>query len=495
MILKKICVVLVLTGTLFPGVWCQADNDPPDSPVLRFVTVQPETGFIEIYWTKSLSPDVSGYVLYDFKNGEGFAFDTIYNPAAIGYIFTRLDSRERAVAFVVASIDTAGNVSPLSNSLTTMFINASADTCRSTISITWNHYNSVPDKVTEYRVLVSENGNDYYEGGIINAGSNTFTLNNIRNGVTYCLLVEAVLEGGLKSSSNKICVNIKMQRAPEWINADYATVDDNGKILLSFTVDPQSEIRNFRLERKELSQTEYTVINDFTVSGNNLKYTDDTPDITKRYLYRLAAINNCGIASVYSNPATNIVVNIFFSSNVLKISWNPYSGWLGGIAVQSIQANFGKGFNELSSLHPDDSLIIINYADIMYNVSGSEICFYITADEIPNSRGISGSSRSNIVCIESEERFFVPNTFTPDEDNINDLFRPVFSFVPVTYLLVITDRNNNILYESTDYEASWDGKKNGRQLPSGVYLWYLKISSPSGKKIEKSGTVTIIRNM
>jgi len=41
-----------------------------------------------------------------------------------------------------------------------------------------------------------------------------------------------------------------MVRPPEWINADQATVNNDNKIAVSFTVDPLSEITNFKLERE-----------------------------------------------------------------------------------------------------------------------------------------------------------------------------------------------------------------------------------------------------
>jgi gliding motility-associated-like protein len=92
------------------------------------------------------------------------------------------------------------------------------------------------------------------------------------------------------------------------------------------------------------------------------------------------------------------------------------------------------------------------------------------------------------------ERITVPTAFTPDNDLVNDLFKPVLSFIPLEYHLVITDRQNNILFESTDHQAQWDGTRNGNPLSQGVYLWFLKVKTPSGKIISKSGTVTIIKN-
>jgi gliding motility-associated-like protein len=130
----------------------------------------------------------------------------------------------------------------------------------------------------------------------------------------------------------------------------------------------------------------------------------------------------------------------------------------------------------------------------MYEVTGNDICFYISATEITNLHNITGESRSDAVCTETTERITVPTAFTPDNNLVNDMFSPVLSFTPTEYHLVITDRQNNIMFESSDFQAQWDGTKNGTPLSQGVYLWFLRVKTPSGKIITRSGTVTIIKN-
>jgi gliding motility-associated-like protein len=77
---------------------------------------------------------------------------------------------------------------------------------------------------------------------------------------------------------------------------------------------------------------------------------------------------------------------------------------------------------------------------------------------------------------------------------INDMFRPVLSFTPSEYRLIITDRKNNRLFETTSYLAEWNGTRNGESLPEDVYLWFLTVRTPSGKTVSRTGTVTIIKN-
>jgi hypothetical protein len=60
-------------------------TDPPKPPVLTSVSVDPETGNTKFTWTSSASSDIAAYILYTYKNGDGMAIDTIWDPSATSY--------------------------------------------------------------------------------------------------------------------------------------------------------------------------------------------------------------------------------------------------------------------------------------------------------------------------------------------------------------------------------------------------------------------------
>jgi hypothetical protein len=67
------------------------------------------------------------------------------------------------------------------------------------------------------------------------------------------------------------------------------------------------------------------------------------------------------------------------------------------------------------------------------------------------------------------------------------------TFKPSEYSLTIADRRRNILFETRDYTESWDGNAGGLPAPQDVVIWFLRISSPSGRTIDRTGTLTIVR--
>jgi gliding motility-associated-like protein len=166
---------------------------------------------------------------------------------------------------------------------------------------------------------------------------------------------------------------------------------------------------------------------------------------------------------------------------------------MGEVAGYHIIINEGSGFHELAAVSPSDSTLTVNYASFMYNITGEYLCFIAGASETGNPYGVAGETSSVSVCTEIIENITVPNAFTPNDDLVNDFFKPFLSFTPIDYYLIITDRKNTTLFESHDWMEVWDGKKKGESLAQGVYLWYLNVKTASGKLIKRSGTVTIIK--
>lgn len=69
--------------------------------------------------------------------------------------------------------------------------------------------------------------------------------------------------------------------------------------------------------------------------------------------------------------------------------------------------------------------------------------------------------------------YYVPNTFTPDDDHFNPTFKPVFTsgFDPQNYHLQIYDRWGELLFESYNASVGWDGTYGGKICQDGTYVW------------------------
>jgi gliding motility-associated-like protein len=471
-------------------------TDPPLPPVLTTVSVQPETGYFVLTWALSTSPDIAGYVIYTYKNGDGFAIDTVWDPVAKSFVVSDINSaasKYMVDSFVVSSIRKPRCTSIFSNVLNSIFEQASIDTCLRKINIKWNSYRSVPLRVSNYSILLSVNGGSYSTLGTIGPTESSFTLNDYLFDSDYCFVVRANLENGLVSTSNKSCLSTKMQHPPAWINADQATIDPAGKIALSFTIDPSSQITQFSLERKTGNNGTFQEISRPLSSGGKIAFTDMKADPEMINYYRLSAVNSCNLPIVTSNLASNMVLSLERSGDNIILSWNSYKKWEGNVSSYLLFTDTGNGFFQDKDVPASDSVLVLGYQQIMYQVSGNKVCFFVRASEASNPHGISGVSVSSSICTDPTEIITVPNLFTPDNDLKNDLFRPVLSFTPSDYHLIISNRLGKVLFETRDYKAEWDGTQNGSPQPQEVYLWFVKLTTPSGKVITRTGTITIVR--
>ena len=445
---------------------------PPLPPVFTLISVQPETGNTEFTWTSSPSPQIAAYIINTYKNNSGLPVDTVWDPGLTKYVISNTSTKYSSVSYVLNSIRIPICKSEFSNVLSTIFCTTSIDTCSNQISLSWNSYSSFPVRVIDYSVLVSINGGAFSEVIKLPSDKTSFILKDFLINSDYCFVIRANLEGGLFSTSRKSCLSTKMQHPPAWINADYATISDDKKITLSFTIDPLSELKNYKIERKNSISGNYSIIGQFTSPEKKIKYTDNLAKPDSAYIYRLSSINNCNLPVTISNTASNIHLVSQRNGENISFKWNHYKQWNGVLSSYKLYVNTGSGYDELESISPLDSSYTLDYKRIMYRVSGPDLCFYIQAAEASNPYGVNGISNSSVTCLQPGELVTVPNTFTPNNDLINDLFKPVLSFTPVTYQFVISDRNGKVLFETRDFTEQWDGTRNGDPVPQGVCLWF-----------------------
>lgn len=114
------------------------------------------------------------------------------------------------------------------------------------------------------------------------------------------------------------------------------------------------------------------------------------------------------------------------------------------------------------------------------------------------AHGANGCSDSIYKVIPGEAGllYYVPNVFTPDGDEYNNTFQPVFTqgFDPQNFTLYVYNRWGQLLYESHDPTVGWDGTHLGNLASEGVYTWQVRFKHISNDKWEEQvGHLTLIR--
>lgn len=113
-----------------------------------------------------------------------------------------------------------------------------------------------------------------------------------------------------------------------------------------------------------------------------------------------------------------------------------------------------------------------------------------TIQLIVNPNTACADTTLSIVNINDLENFnfFIPNTFTPNDDNLNDLFtiRGNHNCSPIT--IYIYNRWGECIFKETSNKISWDGKYKNKEVPEGVYFYIIERADK-----EYSGALTLLR--
>src|SRR5690606_36009987 len=88
----------------------------------------------------------------------------------------------------------------------------------------------------------------------------------------------------------------------------------------------------------------------------------------------------------------------------------------------------------------------------------------------------------------------VPNAFTPNNDNINELLHPLNAVKARQLQFRVYNRWGVLLYETNNWKAGWDGTYNDIPQSSGLYVWTLQyVDADSGKLFQRKGSVMLLR--
>jgi gliding motility-associated-like protein len=97
------------------------------------------------------------------------------------------------------------------------------------------------------------------------------------------------------------------------------------------------------------------------------------------------------------------------------------------------------------------------------------------------------------VRIEPDFTFYIPNAFTPNNDDVNETFSGKGTYVK-EFEMLIFDRWGNMVYKSNDFNKPWNGAKNGKgDIVEDVYVYTITIVDYNKKKHYYKGIVTLVR--
>lgn len=196
-------------------------------------------------------------------------------------------------------------------------------------------------------------------------------------------------------------------------------------------------------------------------------------------------------------------VNSISADNFICISPNPTAGFTANTLNLS-SANSGIQFTNTSVgaisfewTFGDNSMLSYqeNPFHIYTEFSDFETSTYMV---ILNAYSSNGCVDTAILWINIDPVliFYVPNAFTPDDDQYNELFKPVFSsgFSAKNYNFSIYNRWGELIFETDQIDQGWDGFYQNNRCQDDVYTWKIRLmSATSGSRKEYVGHVTLLK--
>ena len=134
--------------------------------------------------------------------------------------------------------------------------------------------------------------------------------------------------------------------------------------------------------------------------------------------------------------------------------------------------------------------ITVNWLGVPYGLYGVSV-------SVVSNAGCVGNSVSLNVDVDecSFDNVFVPNCFTPNGNEVNNEWGPVFAgdWDHTVYNMLIFNRWGGIVWESKDYLSMWDGTFKNKMCLDGVYIWKMECKKLNSVKEVMHGHLTLLR--
>jgi gliding motility-associated-like protein len=181
--------------------------------------------------------------------------------------------------------------------------------------------------------------------------------------------------------------------------------------------------------------------------------------------------------------------------NNTALFWNPYALWSCGVKEYQLQLKDASGaFSTIKTL--SSGILRADSLDIE-KFGLDSICFRVFAlkDSITND-----TSMSNEVCLVPSSYVIIPNSFTPDDNGLNEVFKPVSGFIyrksadpQKRFEFRVYNRWGQEVFFSDNADLGWNGFYENKLCSPGVYIFKIKALGYDGVPHILKGSVLLLR--
>lgn len=289
-------------------------------------------------------------------------------------------------------------------------------------------------------------------------------------------------------------VNLSWTEQVPWINTDYEVSIESplgsGTFVPLDTVQTASYVHKplingntycYRIRSFGSYNTDYTPDTLFNRSQKSCATPLDTIPPCAPDASAIVAISSCDINQDDANdpnrlPCQGTITDPQFLFN--EIRWSNNLGDCGNdVAHFKVYfAPYCNGNYTLVYESQDRFDTTFQHIPSTDNLSG---CYYITAiDSVEVNGGGNEGSPSDPIRTDNCPFYDLPNTFTPNGDGSNDLFKPCLIYRYIHRVnFTVTNRWGQVVFQTNDPALNWDGtdQNTGQPLAEGVYYYTCKV--------------------
>jgi len=478
------------TGTISKAAVNVAQNTTPPNSNMLYVSVLGKDSII-VMWQKNRIGNFGSYIINLLDAGNRIVLDSIVSQEDTVFIFhdSTINTGASEYCFSMQSTDKCGHVSYGSFEHCTMLLTG-VQTTQPANMLSWNNYNGwLPDRYYIYRA--GTNG-IFKRVDSVNSSVLSYT-DSVVCDADYCYYILAVNKTlGLASKSNIVCLKDQYIRDNRIPNLRYTTVRNNNVIQVQWDSSAYKGLLGYQVAK--YSQISGWVDNYAFTQANML--TDPNVKIKdSSYAYKVRTIDKCGYTGPESNPGTSVLLKQNVSNDHVSLSWNSYTGWAPGVQNYKVQIRLKNRQLKTIEILPGTDTSYTD--DSVYFYIDTAYCYRVIAIE---NGPVQDSSVSNMSCAVLPTSFFVPNAFSPNGDNLNDVWKVssvsvynVISDKLRQFSMKVYDRWGTLVFESDDIQKGWDGTFQGQKAEAGVYVYIISATGMNTKNFQLNGNLTLIR--
>lgn len=404
------------------------------------------------------------------RDASGAYVPTSQTGTSAGTFSVQTNTRQTQ-CFQLVSQDGCGTAGPTSDQVCSMALNVTPVSKQNNLS--WEAYQGN----TSFRYYRITRGGSPTGGTITNkATTTTSDANGIQCGVQYCYAIEVTAGPAIVTSAPTCVTGVNTELPDSFTNVLVSIENDKPRLVAAL---PASSANSYTMiVSRSSGGGAFQPVG--SLSGNT--FVDDAVDVNAgSYCYQVAYQNTCGQVSPPSPPACTVWLS---SQSPGGIDWTrdtPFTtGGVDNYTVEVINADNGTkreiqaGTNNHYEPDPNDPVTSIQ----RYRIIAT------------SAQGVV--SYSNFYTLRRSTPLFVPDAFTPNGDQANDVFL-VKGTTSDLFRLIVYSRWGEAVFSSTSIAQGWDGTINGQPAIEGQYMYRIEIEDSDGKKTVRTGGLLLLR--